>query len=91
MDTYKSTSSTLRQLPTLFQEFDFPELKSQQVSILNTLKEQTQKLDVLSTGYTELTEKHNELFKCYIARITQLSEAQTSMSTDLSSLKSETS
>ncbi|PWA94156.1 hypothetical protein CTI12_AA062920 [Artemisia annua] len=91
MDSHKTTSAALSSLPALFKEVDFPALKSQQVSILSTLQAQEAKLTTLSSGYEQLTNKHNELVNCYTDKLAKLSETQQALSTDLSSLKTETS
>ncbi|PWA67562.1 hypothetical protein CTI12_AA314620 [Artemisia annua] len=83
--------AALSSLPALFKEVDFPALKSQQVSILSTLQAQEAKLTTLSSGYEQLTNKHNELVNCYTDKLAKLSETQQALSTDLSSLKTETS
>ena len=70
MDSHKSTSAALSSLHALLREVNFAELKSQQVSILTTLKDQSVHLGKISAGYEVFTTKHNELVDCYTAKIT---------------------
>ncbi|PWA52702.1 KH domain-containing protein [Artemisia annua] len=91
MDSHKATSKALSSLHDLFKGVDFQAIQTQQASVLTTLQAQESKITQLSSGYEQLTTKHNELVNCYTDKLAKLSETQQAMSTDLSNLKTETS
>ncbi|PWA75580.1 transporter arsB [Artemisia annua] len=91
MDSHKATSRALSELPTLFKSVDIASIKSHQEAVNTILTNQHTQLTSLAKSYDELTKKYNELVNCYTSKISLLTEAQQTMSTDISGLKTETS
>ncbi|PWA85648.1 hypothetical protein CTI12_AA148180 [Artemisia annua] len=91
MDSHKATSQVLSGLPDLFKGVDFQAIQTQQASVLSTLQAQESKISQLSSGYEQLTTKHNELMTCFTDKLVKLSATQENMATELSTLKADTS
>ncbi|PWA76326.1 hypothetical protein CTI12_AA235590 [Artemisia annua] len=91
MDSHKATSKVLSGLPDLFKGVDFQAIQSQQASVLSTLQAQESKISQLSSGYEQLTTKHNELVNCFTDKLAKISATQENMATELSTLKADTS
>ncbi|PWA52348.1 hypothetical protein CTI12_AA455900 [Artemisia annua] len=91
MESHKATSRALSELPALFKSVDIASIKAHQEAVNTTLTTQHTQLTSLAKSYDELSKKHNELVNCYTSKISLLTEAQQTMSTDISGLKTETS
>ena len=91
MDSHKTTSNTLSQLPGLFSSLDVSSIQAHQIAVDQTLAAQHARLTNINSHYESLAKKHNELVACYTDRVAILSQAQSAMKADITTLKTETS